>query len=93
MVVSVGYRVKSQQGTQFRIWATRVLKDHLVRGYTLNEQRLRERGFTEIRQAVALLGRTLVQNEQVTDEGRAVLQVIDDYARTWRGNRPIRSRA
>lgn len=83
VVVSVGYRVKSPQGTQFRIWATRALKDHLIRGYTLNEQRLRERGFSEIRQAVALLGRTLTQNDLVTKEGRAVLQVIEDYARTW----------
>ena len=83
VVVSVGYRVKSPQGTQFRIWATRTLKDHLIRGYTLNEQRLRERGFSEIRQAVSLLGRTLTQNDLVTGEGRAVLQVIEDYARTW----------
>jgi prophage maintenance system killer protein len=83
VVVSVGYRVKSRQGTQFRIWATRTLKEHLIRGYTLNEQRLRERGFSEIRQAVALLGRTLTQNDLVTDEGRAVLQVIEDYSRTW----------
>lgn len=83
VVVSVGYRVKSPQGTQFRIWATRTLRDYLVRGYTLNEQRLRERGFAEIRQAVALLGRTLTQNDLVTDEGRAVLQVIEDYSRTW----------
>lgn len=83
VVVSVGYRVKSPQGTQFRIWATRTLKDHLVRGYTLNEQRLREQGFSEIRHAVALLGRTLTQNDLVTDEGRAVLQVIEDYSRTW----------
>jgi prophage maintenance system killer protein len=83
VVVSVGYRVKSPQGTQFRIWATRTLRDYLVRGYTLNEQRLRERGFSEIRQAVALLSRTLTQNELVTDEGQAVLQVIEDYARTW----------
>ncbi len=83
VVVSVGYRVKSAQGTQFRIWATRTLKEHLVRGYTLHEQRIRERGFAEIRQAVALLGRTLTQNDLVTDEGRAVLQVIEDYSRTW----------
>ena len=83
VVVSVGYRVKSPQGTQFRIWATRTLRDHLVRGYTLNEQRLRERGFSEIRQAVALLSRTLTQNDLVTDEGQAVLQVIEDYAHTW----------
>ncbi len=83
VVVSVGYRVKSPQGTRFRIWATRTLKEHLVRGYTLNEQRLRERGFSEIRQTVALLGRTLTQHGLVTDEGRAVLEVIEEYSRTW----------
>jgi hypothetical protein len=42
MIISVGYRVKSKRGTQFRIWATNVLREHLVRGYTLNEKRLRE---------------------------------------------------
>src|ERR1035437_9132105 len=41
-IISVGYRVNSKRGTQFRIWATRTLRDHLVRGYTVNERRLRE---------------------------------------------------
>jgi hypothetical protein len=75
VVVSVGYRVKSPRGTQFRIWATRTLKDHLVRGYTLNEQRLRERGFSEIRQAVALLGRTLAQNDLVTVAANSIWSI------------------
>ncbi|MCK5194131.1 MAG: virulence RhuM family protein, partial [Desulfobulbaceae bacterium] len=44
VIISVGYRVKSQRGTQFRIWATSVLKDHLVKGYTLNQRRLAEKG-------------------------------------------------
>ena len=48
VIISVGYRVKSQRGTQFRIWATRTLKDHLLRGYTLNEKRLRERDMGEV---------------------------------------------
>ena len=42
MIISVGYRVKSQRGTQFRKWATQVLRDHLVKGYTVYEQRLKE---------------------------------------------------
>jgi hypothetical protein len=50
-VISVGYRVNSLRGTQFRIWATRTLRDHLLRGYTLSETRLREKGFGEIEQA------------------------------------------
>jgi hypothetical protein len=42
VIISVGYRVKSKRGTQFRIWATQTLKDHLVKGYTINEKRLQE---------------------------------------------------
>jgi hypothetical protein len=53
MIISVGYRVNSKRGTQFRIWATQTLKDHLVRGYTLNERRLREQGI-EMKQAVQI---------------------------------------
>ena len=84
VIISVGYRVKSKRGTQFRIWATRTLKDHLLRGYTLNEKRLREKGLGEIEQAVGLLTRTLTQHALVTDEGRAVLEVVQQYTRAWR---------
>ena len=56
-IISVGYRVSSKRATQFRQWATRVLKQHLVQGYTLNQKRLAERG-VEFEQAVALLSRT-----------------------------------
>lgn len=42
MIISVGYRVNSKRGTQFRIWATKVLKDHLVKGYSINQKRLDE---------------------------------------------------
>ncbi len=47
VVISVGYRVNSSQSTHFRIWATQVLKEHVVRGYTIYEKRLAERGITE----------------------------------------------
>ena len=83
-IISVGYRVNSKRGTQFRIWATRTLNDHLAQGYTLHEQRLREIGLGEVEQGVALLARTLKDNALVTDEGRAVLDVVQHYARTWR---------
>jgi len=84
VIISVGYRVKSRRGTQFRIWATRTLRDHLLRGYTLNERRLREKGLGEMEQAVGLLARTLRQHALVTDEGRAVLSVVQQYTRAWR---------
>ena len=84
VIISVGYRVKSQRGTQFRIWATQTLREHLLRGYTTNEKRLREKGLGEIEEAVELLSRTLNQNALVTDEGRAVLEVVQQYTRAWR---------
>ena len=83
VVISVGYRVKSARGTQFRIWATRTLREHLVRGFTLNERRLRERGLGDIEESLALVSRTLERNELATREGRAVLDVVRHYARTW----------
>lgn len=82
VIISVGYRVKSQRGVQFRQWATRTLKQHLVEGYTLNQRRLQERGI-EFEQAVALLSRTLANQQLVNNEGEAVLAVISDYARSW----------
>jgi prophage maintenance system killer protein len=84
VIISVGYRVTSLRGTQFRIWATRTLRDHLVQGYTFNERRLREKGLTEMEQAVRLLARTLSAHELVNDQGRAVLDVVTRYARSWR---------
>jgi prophage maintenance system killer protein len=81
-IISVGYRVSSSRATQFRIWATSTLKQHLVQGYTLNQRRLQERGI-EFEQAVTLLSRTLANQQLVNDEGAAVLAVISDYARSW----------
>src|SRR3972149_3411008 len=58
VIISVGYRVKSKRGVQFRQWATRVLREHLVQGYTFNQTRLAERGLLEARQTLDLLART-----------------------------------
>jgi len=83
-ILSVGYRVNSKRGTQFRIWATRTLRDHLLRGYTFNERRLAERGLLEARQTLDLLARTLQNQALVNDTGLAVLDLIVSYADTWR---------
>jgi len=84
VIISVGYRVKSSQGTRFRQWATRVLRDHLVQGYTFNQSRLAERGLLEARQTLDLLARTLQNQALVDSTGRAVLELIVGYADTWR---------
>ncbi len=83
VIISVGYRVKSQRGTRFRIWATSVLKEHLVRGYTLNRKRLAEKGIDELREVVSLLAATLESHDLVSDEGLAVLEIVSGYAATW----------
>src|SRR3990172_2350199 len=84
VIISVGYRVKSKRGVQFRQWATRVLREHLVQGYTFNQTRLAERGLLEARQTLDLLARTLQNQALVDDTGRAVLELITGYADTWR---------
>lgn len=84
VIISVGYRVKSSQGTLFRQWATRVLREHLVQGYSFNQTRLAERGLLEARQTLDLLARTLQNQALVDDTGRAVLELITGYADTWR---------
>ncbi len=84
VIISVGYRVKSRRGVWFRQWATRTLRDHLVRGYTTNERRLAERGLREARETLDLLARTLRNQALVDDTGRAVLELVTGYADTWR---------
>lgn len=84
VIISVGYRVKSAQGTRFRQWATGVLREHLVRGYTYHQTRLAERGLREARETLELLSRTLQNQELVDETGRAVLELITSYADTWR---------
>ncbi|MEN8132544.1 MAG: RhuM family protein [Pseudomonadota bacterium] len=83
-VISVGYRVNSTRATSFRQWATRVLRDHLTQGYSLNEHRLNQQGLAELEQAMDLLGKTLTRQELVNDIGREVVGLILGYAKTWR---------
>ena len=72
VVISVGYRVKSQRGVQFRQWATQTLKQHLVQGYTLNQKRLQERGI-EFEQVIARCKSLLRTITNVRDSYRAVM--------------------
>ncbi|MEY3182278.1 MAG: hypothetical protein RLZ35_263 [Pseudomonadota bacterium] len=82
-IISVGYRVNSKAGVQFRKWASQVLKDHLIRGYTTYNKRLSERGIHELQQAVELLQKTLVHHDMVNDLGQEAIQLILEYTKTW----------
>ena len=83
-IISVGYRVNSKRGVQFRQWATHTLRDHLVRGYTVHKQRLAERGLREARETLDLLDRTLRNQALVDNTGQAILELITGYADAWR---------
>ena len=83
VIISTGYRVHSKRGTEFRQWATSVLKEHLIKGYTLNKKRLAERGVKELQQSIQLLQKTLTQNDLVNDIGLATIQLIMSYTKTW----------
>ena len=79
VIISVGYRVKSKQGVQFRQWANRILKEYVIKGYAVNE-RIRKEQIGELRQLVGMLGRT-IQNQPLisTDETNALFEVVTDY--------------
>ena len=80
VIISVGYRVKSQRGTQFRIWANKVLKEYLVKGYAVNKA-LSVQRYTELKQLVAVLGRTVKAQEALTsDDALNLVEVVSDYA-------------
>jgi len=81
-IISVGYRVNSVRGTQFRIWATNVLRKHLVDGYTINEKRLKaqQNRINELQNAVRLLG-NIALLEGVSGEAKGIVQIISEYSR------------
>ena len=79
VIISVGYRVKSLRGTQFRIWANTVLKEYLVKGYAVNEK-IKAKQYEELRQTVKLLSNVLETKNLSADEATGLLQVITDYA-------------
>ena len=83
VIISVGYRVNSKQGTQFRIWANSVLKDYLVKGYAINQKRLQETGIKEFERAITLIKETLETRELTTQEREGLLELITGYSSTW----------
>ena len=74
-ILSVGYRVNSKRGTQFRIWATSVLRDYLLRGYSVNERRLKE-----LNQAIRLIADVAERRTLSGEEATALLRVVADYS-------------
>lgn len=82
VIISVGYRVKSHQGTRFRQWATRVLREHLTKGYSLNHQRF-ERNAAELEAALQLVRKAAAGEALTADQGRGLVDVIARYTQTF----------
>lgn len=85
-IISVGYRVNSSRATQFRVWATKILKDYLLKGFVLNEKRLKEQRqikLKELENAIALLQNAVKNRELKKGEAEGLLKVITDYTNSW----------
>lgn len=82
VIISVGYRVKSQQGTRFRQWATRVLREHLTQGYSLDRQRF-EQNAAELEAALALVKKAAAGETLTAEQGRGLVDVIARYTQTF----------
>ena len=82
VIISVGYRVKSPQGVRFRQWATRLLKEHLLKGYTLNQQRF-EQNARELEAALALVRKAARGKGLDLVSGRGLVEIISRYTQTF----------
>lgn len=82
VIISVGYRIKSQRGTQFRIWANQIIKEYLIKGYSINEKRLSQQNeqLKELQESVKILGNVLDYKALTNDESIGLLKIISDYA-------------
>lgn len=82
VIISVGYRIKSKRGTQFRIWANQIIKEYLIKGYSLNEKKLKQKTkqLEELQNSVKILGKVLNQKVLTNDESFGLLKIISDYA-------------
>ena len=81
IIISVGYRINSKRGTQFRQWATQRLKEYLVKGYAINEKRLQEaeNRFNELKQAIQLFDKVVQTKEISGSEAQGLLKVLSDF--------------
>lgn len=82
VIISVGYRVKSQQGVKFRQWATQTLKQHLLLGYTINRQRF-EQNAAELEQALLLINKAIQTPSLTTQTGKGLVDIISRYTQTF----------
>ena len=82
IIIAVGYRVNSKRGTDFRIWANQIIKDYLIKGYAINQQKLEKQSeqLNELKETIKILGNALEYKELTNDESKGLLRIISDYS-------------
>ncbi len=82
VIIAVGYRVNSKRGTEFRIWANQIIKDYLIKGYAINQQKLEKQAeqLDELKETIKILGNALEYKELTNDESKGLLKIISDYS-------------
>ncbi len=83
MIISVGYRVNSRKAVEFRKWASSILKDYLIKGYSVNYKKIMRKELEELKQTVLLLSNTLLNQNLVNETGSELLNLIRTYTKTW----------
>ena len=81
VIISVGYRVKSKIGTQFRIWANRVLKDYIIKGYALSQKRLQVQKLQELEDTINVIKQSMSQKELSANEAKGFVEIVRYYKR------------
>ena len=81
-IISVGYRVNSIRGTQFRIWANKILKEYLIQGYSINERALKRQNeqLSELQKTIKILSSAIQNKELTSDESKGLLSIVSDYS-------------
>jgi hypothetical protein len=84
VIIAVGYRVNSKKATQFRIWATQVLKNYLIEGYAINEKKLTSQKLKELEKTIQFLKENIRTPSLTASEAKGLLEIIEKYAQTWK---------
>ncbi len=83
MILSVWYRVNSKEATSFRIWANKILKDHLIQWYTINKKRIQEKGLKELEGSINMIKKALISWDLWKEEALGFLDIITNYTNSW----------
>ena len=83
IVLAVGYRTNSAKAIKFRQWATKILKDYLIKGYTLNKEKLQQEKLKELDQTIQLIKQSLQNNQLSISEAKGFVEIVSDYAKSW----------